>query len=128
MAVRILIADDDLTIRILLRRLLERHSDWRVCGEAVNGVEAVEKVELFTPDLAILDLGMPMMNGVQAAREIARTNPRLPMLLISVQEVSHQLADAAREAGFMGAVTKSRGHEIVEAVEALIGNQLFFGS
>jgi hypothetical protein len=50
------------------------------------------------------------------------------MLLISVQEVSHQLADAAREAGFMGAVTKSRGHEIVEAVEALIGNQLFFGS
>ena len=128
MAVRILIADDDPTIRTLLRRLLERHSDWRVCGEAVNGVEAVEKVELFTPDLAILDLGMPMMNGVQAAREIARTNPRLPMLLISVQEVSHQLADAAREAGFMGAVTKSRGHEIVEAVEALIGNQLFFGS
>jgi DNA-binding NarL/FixJ family response regulator len=128
MAVRILIADDDLTIRILLRRLLERHSDWRVCGEAVNGVDAVEKVERFTPDLAILDLGMPMMNGVQAAREIARTKPRLPMLLISVQEVSHQLADAAREAGFMGAVTKSRGHEIVEAVEALIGNQLFFGS
>jgi DNA-binding NarL/FixJ family response regulator len=128
MAVRILIADDDPTIRILLRRLLERHSDWRVCGEAVNGVEAVEKVELFTPDLAILDLGMPMMNGVQAAREIARTNPRLPMLLISVQDVSHQLADAARDAGFMGAVTKSRGHEIVEAVEALIGNQLFFGS
>jgi len=128
MAVRILIADDDPTIRILLRRLLERHSDWRVCGEAVNGVEAVEKVELFTPDLAILDLGMPMMNGVQAARQIARTNPRLPMLLISVQEVSHQLADAARDAGFMGAVTKSRGHEIVEAVEALIGNQLFFGS
>jgi DNA-binding NarL/FixJ family response regulator len=128
MAVRILIADDDPTIRILLRRLLERHSDWRVVAEAVNGVEAVKKVELFTPDLAILDLGMPMMNGVQAAREIARTNPRLPMLLISVQEVSHQLADAAREAGFMGAVTKSRGHEIVEVVEALIGNQLFFGS
>jgi DNA-binding NarL/FixJ family response regulator len=128
MAVRILIADDDPTIRILLRRLLERHSDWRVCGEAVNGVEAVEKVELFTPDLAILDLGMPMMNGVQAAREIARSNPRLPMLLISVQEVSHQLANAARDAGFMGAVTKSRGHEIVEAVEALIGDQLFFGS
>jgi hypothetical protein len=53
MAVRILIADDDPTIRILLRRLLERHSDWRVCGEAVNGVDAVEKVEVFTPDLAI---------------------------------------------------------------------------
>jgi DNA-binding NarL/FixJ family response regulator len=51
---------------------------WRVCGEAVNGVEAVEKAELFRPDLAILDLGMAMMNGVDAAREIAKANPRLP--------------------------------------------------
>jgi DNA-binding NarL/FixJ family response regulator len=128
MAVRILIADDDATIRTLLRRLLERHSDWRICGEAINGVEAVEKVALYGPDLAILDLGMPIMNGVQAAREIARANPQLPMLLISVQEVSHQLANAARDAGFMGAVTKSRGHEIVEAVEALVSNRQFFGS
>lgn len=127
MAVRILIADDDSTIRILLRPLLERHSDWRVCGEAVNGVEAVEKTDLFTPDLAILDLGMPIMNGVQAAREIAKTNPRLPMLLISVQEVSCQLVEAARDAGFKGAVTKSRGHEIVEAVEARVNNEFFFG-
>jgi DNA-binding NarL/FixJ family response regulator len=127
MAVRILIADDDPTIRILLQRLLEKHSDWQVCGEAVNGVEAVEKVELFAPDLAILDLGMPIKNGVQAAREIARANPHLPMLLISVQEISHQLADAARDAGFKGAVTKSRGHEIVEAVEALVNNEMFFG-
>jgi DNA-binding NarL/FixJ family response regulator len=69
-----------------------------------------------------------MMNGVQAAREIARTNPQLPMLLISVQDVSHQLADAVRDAGVMGAVTESRSHEIVEAVEALGSNQLFFGS
>lgn len=127
-AVRILIADDDPTIRVLLRRLLEKHSDWRVCGEAVNGSEAVEKIELFTPDLAILDLGMPIMNGVQAAREIAKANPGLPLLLISVQDVSPQLAEAARDAGFMGVVTKSRGHEIVEAVEALVSNQLFFGS
>ena len=89
-------------------------------------MEAIEKVEMFAPDLAILDLGMPIMNGVQAAREIAKGNPRLPMLLISVQEVSHQLADAARDAGFKGAVTKSRGHEIVEAVEALVKNELFF--
>jgi DNA-binding NarL/FixJ family response regulator len=126
-AIRILIADDDSTIRILLRRLLERHSDWRVCGEAVNGVDAVEKVGLFLPDLAILDLGMPIMNGVQAARKISKANPQLPLLLISVQEVSRQLAEAARGAGFRGAVTKSRGHEIVEAVEALVNNELFFG-
>jgi len=128
MAIRILIADDDSTIRMLLRRLLEGHSDWRVCSEAVNGVEAIEKVELFTPDLAILDLGMPIMNGVQAAREISKAKPQLPLLLISVQEVSRQLAEAARGAGFRGAVTKSRGHEIVEAVEALVNNEWFFVS
>ena len=126
MAVRILIADDDSTIRNLLRRLLERNSDWQICGEAVNGVEAVEKTELFTPDLAILDLGMPIMNGINAAREIVKAHPQLPILLISVQELSPQLADAARDAGFKGAVTKSRGNEIVEAVEALIRHQSFF--
>jgi DNA-binding NarL/FixJ family response regulator len=126
MATRILIADDDSTIRMLLRRLLEVHSDWQVCSEAVNGAEAIEKVEMFAPDLAILDLGMPIMNGVQAAREISKANPQLPLLLISVQEVSRQLAEAARGAGFRGAVTKSRGHEIVEAVKALVNNELFF--
>jgi DNA-binding NarL/FixJ family response regulator len=126
MATRILIADDDSTIRMLLRRLLEGHSDWQVCSEAVNGAEAVEKVEMFAPDLAILDLGMPIMNGVQAAREISKAHPQLPLLLISVQEVSRQLAEAARGAGFRGAVTKSRGHEIVEAVKALVNNELFF--
>jgi DNA-binding NarL/FixJ family response regulator len=128
MVVRILIADDDSTIRTLLRRLLEKHSDWRVCGEAVNGVEAVEKAGVFTPDLGILDLGMPIMNGVQAAREIAKANPRLRMLLISVQEVSSQLADAARDAGFLGAVTKSSGYEIVQAVEALVNDEPFFAT
>jgi DNA-binding NarL/FixJ family response regulator len=125
MAIRILIADDDSTIRMLVRRLLERHSEWQVF-EAANGAEAVEKVEQFAPDLAILDLAMPLMNGVQAAREISKANPRLLMLLISVQEVSRQLIEAARSVGFRGAVTKSRGHEIVEAVEALLNNELFF--
>ena len=89
-------------------------------------MEAVEKVELFAPDLAILDLGMPTMNGVDAAREIRKAHPQLPLLLISVQELSPQLTDATRDAGFKGAVTKSRGYEIVEAVEALIKNQSFF--
>jgi len=106
---------------------LERHSDWQVCDEAVNGAHAIEKVELFTPDLVMLDLGMPIMNGVQAAREISKANPQLPMLLISVQELSCRLVEAARDAGFRGAVTKSCGHEIVEAVEALVKNELFFG-
>lgn len=79
-----------------------------------------------SPDLAILDLGMPLMNGIEAAREISRLKPGLSMLLVSVQEVSDQLIEAARDAGFRGAITKSRGREVVKAVEAVLHNELFF--
>lgn len=126
MPTRILIADDDSTIRMLLRRLLERHSDWQVCSEAVNGVDAIEKVALAAPDLAILDLGMPVMNGMQAAQRISKANPGLPMLLISVQQVSDQLVQAARHAGFRGAITKGRGLEVVQGVEALLNDDVSF--
>jgi chemotaxis response regulator CheB len=84
MPTRILIADDDATIRLLLRRLLEKQRDWQVCGEASNGVEAIEGVEQFEPDVVVMDLAMPVMNGLQAGPEIAKAHPRLPMLLISV--------------------------------------------
>ena len=63
-----LIADDDATIRLLLRRLLEKLADWQVCGEASNGVEAIEGVEQFEPDIVVMDLAMPVMNGLQAVR------------------------------------------------------------
>jgi DNA-binding NarL/FixJ family response regulator len=126
MPIRILIADDDPAIRRLFRRLLEAHPDWQVCGEAVNGVDAIEKVALIAPDLAILDLGMPLKNGIEAARAISQFNPSLPLLLISVQEMSDQLVEAAREAGFRGGITKSRGTEVVKGVEAVLHNQLFF--
>jgi DNA-binding NarL/FixJ family response regulator len=126
MPIRILIADDDSTIRLLFRRLLESQADWQVCAEAVNGLNAIEQVAQAAPDLAILDLGMPLMNGIEAAREISVSNPGLPMLLISVQEVSEQLVEAAREAGFRGAITKSRGTEIIQGVQALLNNRMFF--
>ena len=126
MPIRILIADDDPAIRRLFRRLLEARSDWQVCGEAVNGVDAVEQVIQAAPDLAILDLGMPVMNGMQAAQWISKVNPRLPMLLISVQQVSDQLVQAARRAGFRGAITKGRGLEVVQGVEALLSDDVSF--
>lgn len=126
MPIRILIADDDPAIRRLFRRLLEAHPDWQVCGEAVNGVDAIEKAALVAPDLAILDLGMPLKNGIEAARAISQFNPSLPLLLISVQEMSDQLVEAAREAGFRGGITKSRGSEVVRGVEAVLHNQTFF--
>src|SRR5678816_1990369 len=78
---RILIADDDVTIRLLLRRLLEQQPDWQVCGDASTGAEAIAKVEQLNPDVVVMDLSMPVMTGLQAAPAIARAHPRLPMLL-----------------------------------------------
>ena len=126
MAARILIADDDASIRRLLRRLLEEHSDWLVCGEAGNGREAIEQVGQLHPDVVILDLAMPLMNGLQAAQQIFATNPLVPMLLLTVQEVSTELAREARKVGFQGAVSKNTGTEVVEGVENLLQERQFF--
>lgn len=128
MPTRILIADDDATIRLLLRRLLEREPDWQVCGDASNGAEAIEKVEQLEPDILVMDLGMPVMTGLQAAPEIARAHPQLPMLLISVQQVSRQLAREARNAGYRGAVTKNSGNEVLQGVHALLRQETFFSA
>lgn len=126
MSVRILIADDDSTIRRLVRRLLKWHAEWQVCGEAVDGVDAVSKVAQYAPDVVVLDLGMPRMNGFHAAQAISTIKPGLPMLLISVQEVSKEMLHAAVDAGFLGAVTKVRGSEVVEGVEAALKGQAFY--
>jgi len=126
MPIRILIADDDVTIRHLLRRILEERPGWEVCGEAANGNDAVAQTEQLAPDLAIIDLAMPDKNGIEAAREIFAQSPLTAMLLLTVQEVSTELARAARDAGFRGAVTKSSGSEVVVAVETLLGKGTFF--
>lgn len=126
MPVRILIADDDKSIRHLLRRILEERPGWEVCGEAVNGNDAVAMIKQLAPDLAIIDLAMPDKNGIEAARQIFSTSPLTTMLLLTVQEVSAELARAAREAGFRGAVTKGCGREVITAVETLLDRGTLF--
>jgi DNA-binding NarL/FixJ family response regulator len=126
MAVRILIADDDASIRRLLRRLIESHDGWSVCGDAQDGQDAIGKAAQFNPDIIVLDLAMPQMNGLQAAREISRRTPEIPMLLLTVQQVSKELTNEALHAGFKGAISKSTGSEVVKAIEVLLRNQNFF--
>jgi DNA-binding NarL/FixJ family response regulator len=128
MAVQILIADDDAPIRRLLRRLIEDHAEWQVCGEAENGRELLAKVPDLSPDVVVMDLAMPQMNGLQAAREVCKVAPHLPMLLLTVQQVSQELADEARSAGFKGAVSKSTGSEVVKGIESLLRKEYFFNS
>jgi CheY-like chemotaxis protein len=125
MPVRILVVDDDATIRMLLKRLLEGHPEWLV-SEAVDGRDAVNHIGETAPDLVILDLSMPVMSGIQAARQISQNYPSIPLLLITVQQVSDQLVDLARVSGFRGAITKNNGREVVSAVEALLRNEMFF--
>lgn len=125
---RILVADDDAAIRLLLRRLLEDHADWQVCGEAASGSDALTQTWTLNPDIVVLDLAMPNMNGLQAARELAATKPQLPILLLTVQEISGELLDEARRCGFRGAVSKHRGVEVIKGVEALLRNETYFAS
>ncbi len=120
MSIRILIADDDLPIRRLIRRILEEHSEWDVCGEAENGRDAVAKAKALCPDLIVMDLAMPLMNGLQAAKEIRAATPTVPMLLLTVQEVSTELVSEARKVGFVGAVSKSSGSEVVAGIESIL--------
>ena len=126
MAVKILIADDDAAIRRLLRRLIETHAGWSVCGDAADGQDAVGKAAQLSPDVVVLDLAMPQMNGLQAAREISRNLPEVPLLLLTVQQVSKELTREAAHAGFKGAVSKNTGSEVVRAIEILLKHENFF--
>ena len=119
----ILIIDDSPTEVEMLTRWLQK-GGFKVtsASSAEDGITAAKRDR---PDLVIMDLSMPDMNGLQAAREITKTHPHLPLLLISVQEVSQQLVREACNAGYKGVVTKSRGR-VIKGVAALLGQQTFF--
>jgi len=102
----ILIVDDNTLIRRLLRAWLEQHSEWVICGEAENGQVAVESVKQLHPDIVILDLQMPVMNGLEAARQIHQFAPGTAMIMFTVYN-SEQLLKAAQANGVKDVVSKS---------------------
>ena len=85
-ALRILIADDHEVVRHGLRALLEAREGWEICGEGVDGRDAVAKAAQLKPDLVILDIGMPNLNGLDAARQILRAEPRTTVLILTIDE------------------------------------------
>jgi DNA-binding NarL/FixJ family response regulator len=123
--VRILIVDDSSPVRRGLRTLLGMNSDWQVCGEAVDGADAVEKAHQLAPDLIFMDFSMPHMDGIEAAREIARSGTNIPILLFSLN-LSPQIMELARNAGFRGAVSKAEISKIPYAIKALQRGEAFF--
>jgi DNA-binding NarL/FixJ family response regulator len=122
---RILIADDSPPIRRGLRTLLGLNSDWQVCGEAVDGADAVEKARQLAPDIILMDFSMPQMDGVQAAREIAKSGTDIPILLFTLN-LSPQVMELARKAGLRGAMSKSEISKLPYAIKAVQRGETFF--
>lgn len=102
----ILIVDDNAFIRHSLRSCIEQESDWEICGEAENGRVAVEKVRELHPDVVILDLQMPVMNGFEAAHEISHLSPHTAMLMLTLHECD-QISRDAHAAGIKDVLSKT---------------------
>jgi DNA-binding NarL/FixJ family response regulator len=127
-AVRILVADDHEVVRRGVCALLEGHPGFEVCDEAVDGREAVEKAKRSLPDVVILDIGMPGLNGFDAARQIKKVSPASEVLILTMHE-SEQVIGEVLAAGARGYVLKSdAGRDLVTAVEALSRHKTFFTS
>lgn len=125
---RIVIADDHEVARRGVRALLEGHHGWEVCGEAADGREAVNMVSRLRPDLALLDIGMPGLNGLDATRQILAALPETRVLILTMHD-SEQVVREVLAAGAVGFLLKSdAGRDLVAAVEALQFGRTFFTS
>jgi DNA-binding NarL/FixJ family response regulator len=126
--VRILVADDHEVVRRGVCALLEGHAGFQVCDEAVDGREAVDKARRSLPDVVILDIGMPGLNGFDAARQIRKVSPDSEVLILTMHE-SEQVIREVLAAGARGYVLKSdAGRDLLAAVEALSHHKTFFTS
>jgi DNA-binding NarL/FixJ family response regulator len=121
--VRILIADDSLTVRTGLKMLLELHPEWTVCGEAEDGRDAVKKAAELQPDVILLDISMPAMDGLTAAELIRRDAPQTEILIVTHFE-SLDLARYAAQTGVRGYIAKSRiATDLEKAIKAAAQHQ-----
>jgi DNA-binding NarL/FixJ family response regulator len=125
---RILIADDHEVVRRGVRALLESHPGWEVCGEAKDGRDAVESAKALRPDLVLVDVGMPNLNGLDATRQILNVLPSTRVLILTMHE-SEQIIREVLEVGARGFLLKSdTARDLIAAVEALQRRTTFFTS
>ena len=123
---RILLADDHTLVRQGLRRILEEQPEWRVVAETGNGLEAVSLAAELQPDVVVLDIGMPMLNGLEATRQIAKKAPAARVLILSMHADEVHITKAV-EAGAVGYLVKdSADSELVKAVTATAEGTSYF--
>jgi len=121
---RVLIADDSVPLRSGLRKLIEEHTGW-VCAEALNGRDAITKIQQLAPDILILDLCMPVMDGLQAAQALSKLVPDLPILLCTT-DLPPSLVSMAQHCGIQGTASKYDYRQIISGIEALLRHERFF--
>lgn len=123
---RLLVADDHEIVRKGLRSLLEAQPGWEVAGEACDGREAVEKAKEIKPDVTVLDIGMPSLNGLEAARQMLKNDSRSRILILTMHE-SDPLIREVLDAGARGYVLKTdASRDLVTAINAVRSNKTFF--
>lgn len=128
MSIRILVVDDHDVVRQGVRLILRRHADWEVCGEAEDGVEALEMEKELAPDLMILDMSMPKKVGLEVVHDLRRRGSTTKILVLSMHE-SKELVAAVKKAGAQGYVIKSHAaRDLVNAIETIFGGGDFFSS
>jgi len=125
-AFRILVADDHEVVRKGLIAILKQKPEWQVCGEATDGREAIEQAEQLMPDVIVMDISMPRLNGLEATRHIMKANPATKVLVLTLHD-SDQVIRGVLDAGARGFLLKSDSAcELVAAVEALLRNKTYF--
>ena len=123
---RILLADDHEVVRAGLRALLEEQSGWEVVAEAADGRDAVEKASKLKPDVVVIDIAMPSLNGLEAVRQIVKAVPNTKVLVLTMYD-SDPLIQQVLQAGARGYLLKSdAGRDLVSAIDALRRNKTFF--
>jgi DNA-binding NarL/FixJ family response regulator len=128
MKLRILLADDHEIVRRGLCSLLQKHEGWEVCGEASDGREAISMAQELKPDVVIVDIGMPHLNGLDTTRQLLQIDPNFKVIVLTITD-SDQVIREALNAGARGFVLKSdAARDLVAAVEALQGKRMFFTS
>jgi DNA-binding NarL/FixJ family response regulator len=118
MEIRILVVEDSELTRRMIRAVLQTR-DWTICGEAENGLTGVDQFQSLRPDVVVLDLTMPGINGIEAAHRMAILDPRVPLILFTLCDIE-EIKPVASRAGIYATVSKERTLELVDTIESAL--------